>query len=96
MIKAKEADRAHWKEMWERKQRGKDISQIGMRPREVEILFGPTAVGKTTEVFMTVLDVMMNHCLKRQAIPNGGVVMTVNVMFSLMNSRATLLVALKK
>ena len=54
MIKAKEADRAHWKEMWERKQRGEDISQIGMRPREVEILFGPTAVGKTTEVFMTV------------------------------------------
>lgn len=52
--KAKEADRAHWKEMWERKQRGEDISQIGMRPREVEILFGPTAVGKTTEVFMTV------------------------------------------
>ena len=25
-----------------------------MRPREVEILFGPTVVGKTTEVFMTV------------------------------------------
>ena len=54
LIKAKEADRAHWKETWERKQRGEDISQIGMRPREVEILFGPTAVGKTTEVFMTV------------------------------------------
>ena len=40
--------------MWERRQRGENISQIGMRPREVEILFGPTAVGKTTEVFMTV------------------------------------------
>ena len=54
LIRAKEADRAHWKEMWDRRQRGEDISQIGMRPREVEILFGPTAVGKTTEVFMTV------------------------------------------
>ena len=54
LIKAKEAERVHWKNMWERKQRGEDISEIGMRPREVEILFGPTAVGKTTEVYMTV------------------------------------------
>ena len=55
VLKAQEEEMAHWAEMWERSQNGEDIADIGIKPRYVELLFGPTAMGKSTHVKLTVM-----------------------------------------
>ena len=54
VLKAEEEEAAHWAEMWERSQNGEDVADLGMKPRYVGLLFGPTAMGKSTYVKLTV------------------------------------------
>lgn len=55
LLKAKQEERDHWQEMYQRHLAGEDMAKLGVKPREVEVLFGPTAVGKTTSVYFKVL-----------------------------------------
>ena len=76
---AKEKEKQYWIDMYEKEQRGGSVT--GKQQRNLVLLFGPTAVGKTTWVKKKYMAIKKKIYTQKMVKTNGGVVMKVKIMY---------------
>jgi len=65
LAEVKKKELAYWQEQYAKRQRGEDIE--GQQQRKLVLYFGPTAVGKTTEVKMKVMGELQSPLFEKAA-----------------------------
>ena len=76
---AKEKEKKYWVEAYEKELRGEEF--VGQGQRNITLLFGPTAVGKTTYVKKEVYGKKKKIYTQKLVEINGGMDMKVKIMY---------------
>ena len=85
LAEVKKKELAYWQEQYAKRQRGEDIE--GQQQRKLVLYFGPTAVGKTTEVKMKVMGELQSPLFEKAAGTKWWMAITTKTTCWLMNTK---------